>query len=253
MIFERVNGLLWLLGFLLPFLFVQRRVHREIQVVLLLLTRKPGLTVGLFSLLFLPGILLHETSHFLMAKLLRVQTGRFSLFPNVLPDGTIRLGYVETAEADFIRDSLIGMAPLITGGIATAAISLGVLKVQEIITSISAAQYSEALSEIRHLPQMSDFWLWFYLLFAISSTMLPSTSDRRKWMPLILLLTSLAVVLVIFGAGNWLLNAVAPWFNRALQSIALVFGVSLAVHLVLFLPFFILRRLLNRLTGLKVG
>jgi len=252
-ILDRIQGLLWLLAFLLPFLAVQRAVHREIQAVLLLLTRKPGLTVGLFSLLFLPGVFLHETSHYLMAKLLRVPTGRFSLIPAVLPDGTMRLGFVETAEADFIRDALIGMAPLITGGAATAAISLGALHIQPVLTGLASAQYAAAFSALRALPAQADFWLWFYLLFTVSSTMLPSASDRGKWLPLILLLVSLTALLALFGAGNWMLNTAAPWLNGVLQSVAVVFAVSLLVHLALLLPFYLLRRLLNRVTGLRVG
>ena len=72
----QIDGLVWLVVCLAPFLLVQRWLHRDIQAVFLLLTRRPELTIGLFSLLFFPGVLLHETSHFLMAVLLRVRTGR---------------------------------------------------------------------------------------------------------------------------------------------------------------------------------
>ncbi len=253
MILDRIQGLLWLLAFLLPFLAVQRAVHREIQAVLLLITRKPGLTVGLFSLLFLPGVFLHETSHYLMAKLLRVPTGRFSLIPSVLPDGTMRLGYVDTAEADFIRDALIGMAPLLAGGTATAAISLGALRIQPALAALSLGQVTAAADWLRALPAQADFWLWFYLLFTVSSTMLPSSSDRKKWLPMFLLILSLTALVAVFGAGNWMLNTAAPWLNGVLQSVAVVFAVSLLVHLALLLPFYLLRRLLNRVTGLRVG
>ena len=53
--------------------------------------------MGIFSILFLPGVFLHEFSHFVMAKILRVRTGKFSIFPQSLPDGRLQLGYVETA------------------------------------------------------------------------------------------------------------------------------------------------------------
>jgi len=32
---------------------------------------------------------------------------------------------------------------------------------------------------IRALPSVKDFYLWFYLAFAVSSTMMPSQSDRH--------------------------------------------------------------------------
>src|SRR5512142_3077223 len=107
-----------------PLLFAQRWLHREIQWVFLLLTRSQALALGLFSLLFFPGVLLHELSHFLMARLLGVRTGRFSLLPSLVEGGKLRLGFVETAEADLVRDALIGAAPLITGGAAVAYLGI---------------------------------------------------------------------------------------------------------------------------------
>src|SRR6187431_1598456 len=102
------DGLFWLLAVLVALFFIQRSLHREIQAVVLIATRSPGITVGVFSLLFFPGIFLHELSHLLMAKLLWVRTGRFSLLPQTMPDGRLQLGYVEAAESDIFRDSLVG-------------------------------------------------------------------------------------------------------------------------------------------------
>ena len=108
----QLSGLVWFIFMLVPLIIVQRLLHREIQAVFLILTRDTRLTMGIFSLLFLPGVFLHELSHFVMAKILRVRTGRFSIFPQSLPDGRLQLGYVETAKSDVVRDSLIGAAPL---------------------------------------------------------------------------------------------------------------------------------------------
>ena len=107
------TGFLLFILLILPLVFLQRLLHREIQAVLIILTRNSQLTIGLFSVLFFPGIFLHELSHFLMAKLLRVRTGNFSLIPAALPNGRLQMGYVETEETDVVRDSLIGLAPLI--------------------------------------------------------------------------------------------------------------------------------------------
>ena len=77
-------GVGWLLLVLGPLLLLQRRLHWEIQAVFLLLTRRVDISVYLFSILFFPGILLHETSHYVMARVLGVRTGRFSLLPQPL-------------------------------------------------------------------------------------------------------------------------------------------------------------------------
>ena len=132
-----LNIVLWFLASFLPFLFVQRWIHREIQTIFLLLTRNSAVSLGLFSLLFFPGVLLHEVSHFLTAKLLRVRTGHFSVVPQLTADGRLRLGYVETEKADLIREALIGAAPLLTGGAAIVYLgthNLGVMALSEVVS-----------------------------------------------------------------------------------------------------------------------
>src|SRR3972149_5364942 len=109
------TGLIWFILMLLPLVLLQRLLHREIQAVILITTRNPPLTIGLFSILFFPGVFLHELSHFLMAKLLGVRTGSFSIIPRPLQNGRLQLGYVATAKTDIVRDSLVGAAPLIAG------------------------------------------------------------------------------------------------------------------------------------------
>jgi hypothetical protein len=89
-------GFVWFILMLVPLILLQRLLHREIQSVFLILSRDARITMGIFSIIFLPGVFLHELSHFVMAKILRVRTGRFSLFPQSLPDGRLQLGYVET-------------------------------------------------------------------------------------------------------------------------------------------------------------
>src|SRR3990170_5216778 len=102
-----------------------------------------------FSLLFFPGVLLHETSHYLAARLLGVKTGRFSLLPQPLPDGRLRLGFVETTGTDLLRDALIGVAPLVAGGafvIYAGLLRLGLPALWDGFVAGEARALSEALS-----------------------------------------------------------------------------------------------------------
>ena len=247
-----LGGLGWLLLMLGPLLFAQRWLHREIQWVFLLITRSPAVALGLFSLLFFPGVLLHELSHFLMARLLGVRTGKFSLLPSLVEDGKLRLGYVETAETDLLRDALIGTAPLISGGAAVAYLGISRLSLVPLAAFIGQSDWQGLWGALVALPNQADFWLWFYLAFAISSTMLPSASDRRAWMPIILVVLVLVGITLLLGAGPWMLENLAPWFDRAMRSLATIFGVSLSLHLVLLLPFRLLRGLISQLTGMRI-
>jgi len=248
----QIDGLVWLVVCLAPFLLVQRRLHRDIQAVFLLLTRRPELTIGLFSLLFFPGVLLHETSHFLMAVLLRVRTGRFSVLPKVQPGGQLQLGFVETAKADFLRDALIGMAPLLSGGAVIAYLGIFRLGLASLGTLVTHAQWAQFWQALVQLPNLPDFWVWFYLAFTISSTMLPSASDRRAWLPVVLILVALAGIAVLAGAGPWMLTNLAPRVNQLFLTLATIFGISLVLHLILAIPIGLLANALSRAMRLKV-
>lgn len=247
-----LDGLLWLLLMLGPLLILQRQLHRQLQGVFLILTRRPGVSMALFSLLFFPGVALHEASHFVMAWLLRVPTGRVSLLPRPTRDGKLQMGFVETARADVVRESLIGAAPLLSGGAVVALIGvyqMRLLPVGELLLSGATNQFWQGLAA---LPAQPDFWLWFYLAFAVSSTMLPSASDRRAWLPLVLVLGGLLIVALLAGAGPWMLANLAPAVNRALRGVAAVFAISAAVHLAVLLPVWVLRAGLSRVTGLQL-
>ena len=247
------DGLLWLLVALTVFIFLQRLLHREIQAFFLILTRSPGVTQVLFALIFFPGVMLHELSHFLTAKLLGVRTENFSLIPQAQPDGKLRLGYVETVSGGFVRDALIGAAPLVTGSlfVAYAAIyQIHILPLWDLMRNADGGAFWAMLVSV---PKSPDFWLWFYLTFTISSTMMPSQSDRQAWLPLGFLVMGLVAAAILAGAGAWMLANLAPPFNRFLQALAMIFGLSGLLHILLILPFFLLHRILTRLTGVDVG
>jgi hypothetical protein len=247
-----LTSLLWLLLSLGPLLLLQRWLHREVQTIFLLLTRRSDLSITLFAVLFFPGVLLHEGSHYLAAKLLRVRTGRFSIIPHPLPGGRLQMGYVETAASDWVRDTLIGAAPLITGGLFVAYAGLQRLGLLEVWQAYDLGGWEAALAMIPQITAQSDFWLWFYLTLVVSSTMLPSASDRRAWMPLGLVILALLGASLLAGAGPWLEQNLAPLLSTLFLSVAVVFGISAGMHLLFVLPLWFLRSLLARLLGLEV-
>jgi hypothetical protein len=247
-------GLLWFLLMLVPLVALQRVLHREIQAAVFIISGgNAQLTMGVFSILFLPGVILHEFSHFVVAKLLFVPTRGFSIIPKMMPQGYLRMGYVEVSETDIVRDSIIGAAPLILGNLAVAYIAIYRLHLIPLWDVLRNGQLELFWMGITLLPQVKDFALWFYLTFAISSTMLPSQSDRHAWLPLGLSVVLLISLALFAGAGSWLMTNLAPPLNAFLRSVATLFGLSAAVHGILIPPVMLLHKLLSRWLGWDVG
>jgi len=250
---DNLDGLWTLIILLLPFLFIQRQLHREIQSVFLLITRRADISLALFSLALFPGVLLHEGSHFFMARLLGVRTGGFSLIPKPLADGRVQLGYVETVQTDFLRDALIGLAPFLSGGLVVALVGFNRLELQTLLALVLRGGEGGVATQLRNIYAKDDFWLWFYLIVTISSTMLPSQSDRRAWVPVSLVLAGLLGLGLVAGAGPWMAQNLLEPLNAGLRAISTVFAISLGVHLVLVLPFLFVRRILEELTHQKIA
>lgn len=250
---NQLAGFFWFVAMLPPLVLLQRLLHREIQAVFLIATRDPRFTIVFFQILFLPGVFLHELSHFLTAKLLRVQTGGFSVIPRALPNGRLQLGYVETAKADIVRDSLIGAAPLIFGTLFVAYVAIYRLDMRVLWDTFRNGQFDLFWLGIRFLPTVKDFYLWFYLAFAVSSTMMPSESDRHAWLELVVSVGILFAIALLVGAGPWMLENVAPLVSNFLSSVAVILGLSSVFHALLILPTMLFHKLLSRATGLDVA
>lgn len=230
---------------------IQRRLHLELQAVFFLITRRVDVSLILVSILFLPGVVLHEVSHYLTAAMLGVPTGKFSLIPRPIRNGRLQLGFVETAKTDIVRDALIGVAPLIAGSIFIAFVSISKLDLLSLGEVFEGGESTNIFRTMSGLYTRPDFWLWFYLAFVVSSTMMPSSSDRRAWLPVVLTAVILLGLGLIAGAGPWMWQHFAPPLNRSFQALAMIIGISLAIHLVLITPLILIRMLFLRLSGIK--
>ena len=169
-----------------------------------------------------------------------------------LPDGRLRLGYVETAQTDFIRDALIGAAPLIAGSIFVAYAGFVHLDFSALWIQLSAGDLSTTREAIAHTAGQPDFWIWFYVIFVVSSTMFPSETDRRAWGPILLTIGIFLALLFIAGAGPWLWENLGSALFSFLHILSLIFMLSALTHLILWPPFWLLRIFLERIFRLKV-
>ena len=162
------------------------------------------------------------------------------------------MGYVETAATDFLRDALIGVAPLIAGSIFVAYAGLVHLEFGTIWQQLSLGEVSSIFPIVSQVTDQADFWIWFYLIFVVSSTMFPSETDRRAWVPVLLMIGVFVGLIFISGAGPWLWENLGSSLLSLVHLLSLIFILSALVHLILLPPFWLLRLGLERIFHLRV-
>jgi len=213
-----------------PLLLLGRWVHRHLQSIALLISGDLEVAVLLYALPLLPGILLHELSHTLAARLLGVKVGRMSLRPKVKA-GRVQLGSVDVGQADTVRASLIGLAPLLAGCGVILLIGHGVFGIGDVQSAVVAGDWSTALEEVRGLLSTADCWVWLYLVFAISNTMLPSRSDRHAWTPVLIFLGLAAILVWAGGLAPTVLELLGEPLDAALRWLATMTGFTVLADL----------------------
>lgn len=162
------------------FLFIlSRTLQKRLSQFLYTLTRNIKWSVYFMAIIFLPGTLLHEIAHYLMAHILFVPAGHIELMPK-LEGNSVKLGSVLIGKTDPFRRLLIGIAPFLTG----TTVILFVLT----------------------LTQQQNLWtnIWvsigiLYILFEVGNTMFSSKKDLEGAIFVIIFVISLSLVSFLFG------------------------------------------------------
>lgn len=244
--------LIWLAATLIPLFFMKRWINRHIQGLGLLLLGDNEAAMLLYFVLLLPGILIHELSHWLAAKMLGVRTGKISFRPSRKRGNQMRMGSVRIARTDPFRASLIGVAPLISGSLAILIIGqliLGLGSPEEVWLSGEWEQVGESLLASLKVP---DFWLWLYLIFAISNAMLPSETDREPWRPVLLFMGLTVLFFYLAGWVSQVPEVVATASLTGLSYLAYAFSLTVVVDVIFMAAIAVFEALLSRLTRKQV-
>jgi hypothetical protein len=243
--------LLWLTVTLGILLLIERWIHRHMQGVMLLLTGDPEVAVTLYAMPLLPGIALHELSHALAAVLLGVRVGRISIRPKRAGQ-RIQLGFVPVERTDAVRASLIGLAPLLAGSIAILLIGYGLLGLRAIGGEMLAGNWHGLLTELLAAVHTPDAWVWAYVIFTISNTMLPSGADRQAWPSVILFLIIAGLLIWIAGLGPAMVHSLNGFLTLALHWLATICAITIVIDLPFVLVIASGEKLLERMKGWQV-
>lgn len=176
---ESIAYLVIFLVEILSLFFFSRLLTQSIATIFHCLTGNFDQAAQLFSILFLPGTVVHEMAHILMAGALLVPTGEVEFTPK-LEEGRLKLGSAQIGQTDPVRRALIGIAPVIFG----LLLILGSLY---LITN--------------YYQSFSSPWLVVpavYLIFVVANSMFSSPKDLEGTIEV------LCVVAAAFVAGYWL-------------------------------------------------
>lgn len=143
-----------------------------------------------WSVVFLPGTVVHELSHFFFAILTGARTGKIQVLPEYLESELrdesegkhVALGYVQTQKLNPIQGFFVGNAPFLVGLIVMVWLS-------------SLLQDSFA---------SRDYTLIFlqgYLFFTVANSFFPSWTDIKQTLPFVIIIAVLGVVLWLVGVA----------------------------------------------------
>lgn len=208
--------------------FISRSITNSIYLLLYLLSRNRKLSLIVLSLFFLPGTIIHEVSHWIVATVLRVPTGELSILPTINEGTKVQAGKLMIGKTDPFRYTLIGLAPIFSG-----------LAIIYILGKFFFPDLSSILNT-KYLILNTSFC---YLLFSISATMFSSKKDLESMkvaLPLtILLFTSFYVVGIKVKLENNLIAKITEFITRLnyylLFSSIIDFLILITVHLKLLL------------------
>lgn len=195
--------------------FVSQLVIKSLARIFYRMTGSTNHTITLLALLFMPGTILHELAHVLMAGVLMVPTGDIEFTPEIQGD-RVKLGSAEIGKTDLIRRALIGVAPVIIG---TA-----------IIIGLSYSMFFIFTEPV--------WWSWIivvYLIFVFSNSMFSSSKDLEGFIEAFSLVLSIIIALYLFKIFS--LESLNIWLQPAtpfLTRVCLLTATPIVIDLVIY-------------------
>lgn len=223
---------------LLALAWLSGELAMELQRFVYNLTGSIDRAVVVYFLIFLPGIVVHEAAHWVVAWVLGLKPGKFRVWP-VRKGNMVGLGSVTTRSGGPVLDSMVGIAPLVAGTLIVAGISRLWLpdgSIASIFQGNDPAQWWVALRSAMDSP---DAFLWLYLVFTIANGMMPSKPDREPFKPVLIYLLVAAVLYLVIGLPISLLadalNALRPPLEWITSALFIVVALDIGAILVLLL------------------
>lgn len=208
-----------LLFFILIFILygVSRTMTTEFFHFLHLFIHRKDIIFSTIVVLFLPGTIVHELSHYLCATILRLQVEEVHIMPT-WKENHLQLGRVTYRKADVVRSILVGVAPF-----------------------FGALFFFWFVGAFHLFPGSNVFFtiVMGYLLFSVSANMFSSKQDL---IDLIYMIPICLIAGAIFYITNIKISVEIPslWLQNIanlLQTVNIYITISIVIHVAMILVF----------------
>jgi len=243
----------WLLviGLLVAMRRLEGWLHQHIFKVGWLLTKNLHTTTILYYTFFLPGVFFHEFVLWLVAGMLNVRAERAIAWPEAQAIAELKLNFIRLAKnTSAFKVAVISIAPLLAGVGLIAFVLTNVMDISGIQVLIASGSLDDVNVAIGRLTATPDFWLWFYLIFAVANTMMPDFDKLKGWRPVLIALGVGIGLLFLLGVGDeLLLGAVGGPLATALSLLAASLVGVIAINVVMTGVLGGIESLIERITG----
>lgn len=196
---------------------VSRYMINELFHFLHLFIRRRDIIFSTIAVIFLPGTILHELSHYLIATVLRLQVGEVHIMP-AWKENHLQLGRVTYKKTDVVRSIMVGVAPF-----------------------FGALFFFWFIGAFHLFPTTHIIITLFfgYLLFSVSANMF---SSRQDLVDLIHIIPICLITGAVFYITNIKISLVVPdvWLQNIanpLQTINIYITISIAINIIMILVF----------------
>ena len=206
-------------------------LHQHIFKVGWLVTKNYQTTTILYYTFFLPGVALYEFVIWLIAGLLNVRAERSLSLPEKQEIGELRLNFVKLSRKTTpYKAALINISPLIFGIAIIWFVANYVISIQDALSVMNDGTLNNLDDSIRQLTSKSDFWLWIYVLFTVTNTMMPDQGVIRVWLRGGAFVIIALGIIFLFGANTLVNDEIFSPFISGLNALSGVFAFMIALN-----------------------
>lgn len=217
--------------------FFSGKIINNLYRLFFLISQNKINSLNLLSFWLLPGTVIHELAHTITAEVLWVKTGRLSFTPEAI-ENQLKIGQVQVQKTDFLRRSLIGLAPLIIG-----------LAIISLLTNLYLFPQVWPLDKIIKLnwSQIVLIIISGYFIFLISLTMFSSKKDLETAIIPLSILFLLGLALWLLGFRLTIPQNLTIFLGKILGKIDLGLLLVLGLNLIFFVAIRILLVLFKKI------